>query len=73
GSGFGSGVFSWGISNGWSLYGGLVASRNYLATALGVGRDLMALGALAFDITRSGAKLDNGEDRHGQSYRLSYS
>ncbi|WP_158686386.1 outer membrane usher protein [Cronobacter sakazakii] len=73
GSGFGSGEFSWGISNGWSLYGGLVASRNYLATALGVGRDLMALGALAFDITRSGAKLDNGEDRHGQSYRLSYS
>ncbi|ELY4775578.1 outer membrane usher protein [Cronobacter turicensis] len=73
GGGFGSGEFSWGISNGWSLYGGLVASRNYLATALGVGRDLMALGALAFDITRSGAKLDNGEERHGQSYRVSYS
>ncbi|EGT5661343.1 outer membrane usher protein [Cronobacter dublinensis subsp. dublinensis] len=70
---FGSGEFSWGISNGWSLYGGLVASRNYLATALGVGRDLMALGALAFDITRSGAKLDDGEERHGQSYRVSYS
>ncbi|MFW0880078.1 outer membrane usher protein [Cronobacter dublinensis] len=70
---FGSGEFSWGISNGWSLYGGLVASRNYLATALGVGRDLMALGALAFDITRSGAKLDGGEERHGQSYRVSYS
>ncbi|WP_158695321.1 outer membrane usher protein [Cronobacter malonaticus] len=73
GSGFGSGEFSWGVSNGWSLYGGLVASRNYLATALGVGRDLMAIGALAFDITRSGAKLDNGEDKHGQSYRVSYS
>ncbi|ELY4597838.1 outer membrane usher protein [Cronobacter malonaticus] len=73
GNGFGSGEFSWGVSNGWSLYGGLVASRNYLATALGVGRDLMALGALAFDITRSGAKLDNGEDKHGQSYRVSYS
>nr|WP_234013803.1 outer membrane usher protein [Cronobacter dublinensis] len=73
GDGFGSGEFSWGISNGWSLYGGLVASRNYLATALGVGRDLMALGALAFDITRSGAKLGDGEERHGQSYRVSYS
>ncbi len=70
---FGSGEFSWGISNGWSLYGGLVASRNYLATALGVGRDLMALGALAFDITRSGARLDGGEERQGQSYRVSYS
>ncbi|ELY4508920.1 outer membrane usher protein [Cronobacter dublinensis] len=73
GNGFGSGEFSWGISNGWSLYGGLVASRNYLATALGVGRDLMALGALAFDITRSSATLNNGDARHGQSYRVSYS
>lgn len=69
---FGSGEVSWGISNGWSLYGGMVASGKYISLAAGLGRDLMALGALAFDVTRSDAKLDD-EHRHGQSYRVSYS
>ncbi|QQE41013.1 outer membrane usher protein [Enterobacter asburiae] len=69
---FGSGEFSWGISNGWSLYGGAVSSNDYLSLAAGIGRDLMVLGALSFDVTRSDAKLDE-EDRHGQSYRVSYS
>lgn len=69
---FGSGEFSWGVSNGWSVYGGLVSSSDYLSVAAGIGRDLMVLGALAFDVTRSEAKLED-EDRHGQSYRVSYS
>ncbi len=72
GNTFGTGEFSWGISNGWSLYGGAVSSSKYLALAAGIGRDLMALGALAFDVTRSDAKLDD-EHRHGLSYRVSYS
>lgn len=42
---FGSGEFSWGISNGWSLYGGAVSSNDYLSLAAGIGRDLMVLGA----------------------------
>nr|WP_264371187.1 fimbria/pilus outer membrane usher protein [Citrobacter amalonaticus] len=41
---FGSGDVSWGISNGWSLYGGVVASGKYISLAAGLGRDLMALG-----------------------------
>ena len=69
---FGSGEFSWGISNGWSLYGGMVSSGKYLALAAGIGRDLMAFGALALDVTRSDAKLED-EHRSGQSYRVSYS
>lgn len=69
---FGSGEFSWGITNGWSLYGGMVSSSKYVSIAAGIGKDLMALGALAFDATRSDAKLDD-EHRHGQSYRVSYS
>ena len=72
GTTFGTGEFSWGVSNGWSLYGGTVTNSKYLALALGIGRDLMAFGALALDVTRSDAKLD-GEHRHGQSYRVSYS
>lgn len=72
GSTFGTGEFSWGISNGWSLYGGMVSSSKYISLAAGIGRDLMAFGALAFDVTRSDAKLEQ-EHRHGQSYRISYS
>lgn len=72
GDNFASAEMSWGIDNGWSLYGGAVASKGYRSTAVGVGRDLMAFGALALDVTRSHASLDEG-DREGQSYRLSYS
>ncbi len=69
---FGSGEFSWGVSNGWSLYGGMVSSSDYLSVAAGIGRDLLILGALSFDVTRSDTKLED-QDRHGQSYRVSYS
>lgn len=75
---FSSGEFSWGVNNGWSLYGGAVGSKNYIATAVGIGRDLMALGALSFDVTRSQAKLhhqfyQDDKSYGGNSYRLSYS
>ncbi|RNW08454.1 PapC/FimD family outer membrane usher protein, partial [Serratia nematodiphila] len=75
---FGTGEFSWGVSNGWSLYGGTLLGGDYNAAALGIGRDLMALGALSFDATQSRAKLQNSETQSGEtlsggSYRLSYS
>lgn len=71
---FGTGEFSWGVSNGWSLYGGALAGGDYNALSLGIGRDLMALGALSFDATQSRAWLpqENGTFSGG-SYRLSYS
>ncbi|WP_273830607.1 outer membrane usher protein [Serratia bockelmannii] len=71
---FGTGEFSWGVSNGWSLYGGGLAGGDYNALSLGVGRDLMALGALSFDVTESRARLPQEEGiLSGGSYRLSYS
>ncbi|MGQ8775439.1 outer membrane usher protein [Serratia sp. NA_112.1] len=70
---FGIGEFSWGVSNGWSLYGGAVAGGDYNALALGVGRDLMMFGALSFDATQSRAKLQDKDTLSGGSYRLSYS
>ncbi|HIE1061108.1 TPA: outer membrane usher protein [Serratia marcescens] len=71
---FGTGEFSWGVSNGWSLYGGLLAGGDYNAASLGIGRDLMALGALSFDATQSRARLPQEEDTlTGGSYRVSYS
>ncbi len=70
---FAAGEFSLGISNGWSLYGGGVAGGDYNALAVGVGRDLMILGALSFDVTQSRATLPDDETLSGGSYRLSYS
>ncbi|MBH3259860.1 outer membrane usher protein [Serratia marcescens] len=71
---FGTGEFSWGISNGWSMYGGALAGGDYNALSLGVGRDLMLLGALSFDVTQSRARLPQEDSTlTGGSYRLSYS
>lgn len=72
---FATGEFSWGVSNGWSLYGGGVTGGDYNAMAVGVGRDLMMFGALSFDVTQSRARLQQLEDStlSGGSYRLSYS
>ncbi|MCX9004738.1 outer membrane usher protein [Citrobacter portucalensis] len=70
---FGTGEFSWGVNNGWSLYGGALAGSEYNAVSLGVGRDLMVLGALSFDVTQSRASIPNIGEEKGTSYRLSYS
>lgn len=70
---FGAAEFSWGVSNGWSLYGGGVAGGNYGAVAVGIGRDLMQFGALSFDVTQSSATLPQEGRLSGKSYRLSYS
>ena len=70
---FGTGEFSWGINNGWSLYGGLLGSQDYNEASIGIGRDLLAFGAVSFDITRSKAKLPDEGTTSGNSYRVSYS
>jgi P pilus assembly protein, porin PapC len=74
GPAFTTGEFSWGVNNGWSLYGGGVGSEKYSALAVGVGRDLMAFGAISFDTTQSRANLPKENTTlTGRSYRLSYS
>ncbi|XMB51386.1 outer membrane usher protein [Pseudomonas fluorescens] len=69
---FGTGEFSWGVSNGWSLFGGAITDNNYRAATIGAGRDLLALGALSLDITQSRAEVWN-QTLSGKSYRLQYS
>nr|WP_244618517.1 outer membrane usher protein [Serratia fonticola] len=70
---FTTGEASWGISNGWSLYGGGIAGGDYNALSLGVGRDLLVLGAISFDVTQSRAQLPGEDVRTGGSYRINYS
>ncbi len=69
---FASGEFSWGIDNGKSLFGGTLLGDGYNALALGIGRDLLYLGAISFDVTTSRAELLQ-ERKSGESYRINYS
>ncbi|MFB2712186.1 fimbria/pilus outer membrane usher protein [Aeromonas veronii] len=69
---FASGEFSWGIDNGKSLFGGALLGDGYNALALGIGRDLLYLGAISFDVTTSRAELLQ-ERKSGESYRINYS
>ncbi|CAG9406775.1 Outer membrane usher protein PapC [Providencia alcalifaciens] len=73
GDSFATGEFSWGINNGWSLFGGSLNSKNYNSFSLGLGRDLLAFGALSFDVTQSFARLPNTGNLSGGSYRINYS
>ncbi|SFO11914.1 outer membrane usher protein PapC [Xenorhabdus japonica] len=71
---FGAGEVSYGISNRWSLYGGVITAGNYSAMALGAGIDLMQFGTLSADVTQSIGKLPNNKrTKKGKSWRLSYS
>lgn len=70
---FTSGEFSWGVTSGWSLYGGALLAGDYDALAAGIGRDLLMLGAISFDVTQSEAKLPEQGTKTGGSYRVSYS
>ncbi|CNI01027.1 outer membrane usher protein [Yersinia pekkanenii] len=74
GPAFATGEFSWGINNGWSLYGGGISGENeYQAASMGVGRDLMEFGALSIDMTQSWASLPDQSTLSGGSYRVNYS
>ena len=73
GPAFATGEFSWGVSNGWSLYGGGLGAKDYGSLAVGVGRDLMQFGALSVDVTQSRATLPGQDTLSGKSYRASYS
>ncbi|ECG8591285.1 outer membrane usher protein [Salmonella enterica subsp. salamae] len=77
GSFFATGEASWGVANGWSLYGGVIGEQDYQALAMGVGRDLALFGALAVDLTHSRTNLPEnsayGEGTvQGNSFRASY-
>lgn len=63
---------SYGFNNNWSFYGGLTATNNFGALAVGVGHDLQQFGSISLDLTQSYADLDEG-NQSGTSIRLSYS
>lgn len=62
---------SWGVTNGWSLYGGGLGTDGYQSLSLGIGRDLYKFGALSSDVTFARRRLADGT-RQGKSFRVSY-
>lgn len=65
---------SWGVLSNTSLYGGLlIAGDNYRSGALGIGQNMLWLGAISFDVTHATSQFDNGDEEKGFSYRLNYS
>lgn len=70
---FSTGEFSWGVSNGWSLYGGGLFADDYQSVSGGTGRDLMAFGAVSVDMSAAHTQLPKENSITGNSYRVSYS
>lgn len=69
----GYGTIYYGLNNTFTGYTGLqYTDMGFTAGLLGIAMNT-ALGALAFDVTRSSAQIDGVPARHGQSYRLSWS
>lgn len=66
------GELKWGLPAGVTLYGGLQASNNYRAYALGGGLNLGTFGAVSGDITHAGTTLNGGQQESGQSLRFLY-
>ncbi|POP49074.1 hypothetical protein CHU32_10880 [Superficieibacter electus] len=65
---------SWGWLSNTSLYGGLlIAGDNYRSGAVGIGQNMLWLGAISFDVTRASSQFDDGKEEKGFSYRVNYS
>ncbi|WP_238067429.1 MULTISPECIES: fimbria/pilus outer membrane usher protein [Pseudomonas] len=69
------GTMALGMAWNATLYGGLMASEGYTAEAIGIARDLGAIGALSFDITHARSDLSPVEPHiaQGMSYSARYS
>ncbi|HHS9647391.1 TPA: fimbria/pilus outer membrane usher protein [Klebsiella oxytoca] len=70
------GTWQYGLTNRFTVYGGLQGSEHYTAGQLGTGF-ATPVGAFSFDITHARAELGersrDGSAYNGESYRLSYS
>ncbi|EKJ6041758.1 fimbrial biogenesis outer membrane usher protein [Salmonella enterica] len=69
------GSLFYGMTDSFTLYGGIVVSDNYHAYSAGIGKTMGAFGAVAFDVTASDAVIKGNDatvSRKGEAFRLSY-
>lgn len=69
---FGQLTSAFGISNGFTLYGGTQLAKNYQSVAIGIGKNLNQFGAFSVDITHARSHLADDSDHQGQSLRFLY-
>lgn len=69
---FAQGSAIYGLNNYFTLFGGSTLSSDYQAFDGGIGVVLGDLGSVSTDVTWARARLDNGEQHDGQSWRLMY-
>lgn len=62
----------YGVSNAITLYGGLLASKNYRATSFGIGSALGELGSISMDMGRADTQFDDGRSYEGYDWRIQY-
>ncbi|MGG5837558.1 fimbria/pilus outer membrane usher protein, partial [Huaxiibacter chinensis] len=70
---FVQGSLIYGINNILTWFGGLTVSKDYQAANSGAGIALGTFGAISADVTVANARLDDGSQSSGQSWRLLYS
>ncbi|WON77481.1 fimbria/pilus outer membrane usher protein [Serratia sp. UGAL515B_01] len=66
------GTYRRGMSNSWTLYGGVQVAAKYIAAAVGSAFNT-PIGGIAFDITHAKSDLRDGESASGNSYQVTYS
>ena len=65
-------TFAHGLPAGVTVYGGAMASKNYLAGSLGLALNMSDFGGLSADIVRSHAKDQDGNRLNGHAIRVQY-
>jgi outer membrane usher protein len=64
---------AYGLTSGFTLYGGFQASSHYQSSAFGIGSNLGILGAVSMDVTHARSQQKNQQWETGQSWRIRYS
>lgn len=66
------GTTLYGLSNAFTLYGGVLASQDYQSFALGIGSTLGSLGAVAMDVSQAESQFANNQSTQGYKWRTQY-
>ncbi|AKG72436.1 fimbrial assembly protein [Serratia fonticola] len=70
---FSQGTAIYGLSNGFTAYGGGQFASKYQSLALGLGKNLGDFGAISTDVTQAWSTMEDQPKDNGQSWRIRYS
>lgn len=69
---FAQSEISWGVNNGWSIFGGAINSHDYNSFSIGIGRDLSQFGAVAASLNQSVTSINSQSTHKGKSIKVDY-